>query len=84
MPFYLVMPKSKMGCGVCRNEVKPPEMLFQSKIVIEGIKYPLNRNICIQCANRMTDPDFVASIEKIYNDIQELKTKAKETKERAF
>lgn len=72
MPFYLVQPKTKMICGICRKSIDNTEFLFQSKIILEGVKYPLNRNICMQCAKKVRDADFVDSLKKILDDVLEL------------
>lgn len=70
MYFNIDVAKTKRGriCGLCNKHIQQGEKLFEMfNYDKETMKFPIKKNVCLQCANKLIMPEFLIYLRDLYN-----------------
>ncbi len=79
--FKVECAKRDRRCGMCKEKIERNSMLFKYfHYDKKTIEYPLQENICLQCADKLTNPIFVSYIGQLYHSLKIAQSKYQQIK----
>ena len=72
MYFFLGICKRGRRCGSCTRPIPKGEKFFETSEWTDDRAYPKKSNLCLLCAEKLSDKDFIIYLRKLLRKLVEM------------
>lgn len=72
MKFDLRTARAKSVCKTCGTSMSKGTKYFQKIFFVPGFSFPVKENICLDCCESYSNPEFLKQLKRIITELEKL------------
>ena len=73
MYVEISIPSRGRTCSMCQKRIEKGDKHFILTDWLQEVKYPIKKNVCIECADKISNPDFLIALERLIDGLKRVR-----------